>query len=107
MLQLERWWRRFADSLVRHPRLVWGLLIASVAGALPFAPRLAFDFTPQAIYRGNDALVNFSEEFKQTFGYDEAVVLVVLEATGAEDVLDEKALQWQRDIAGDFEKIPR
>jgi len=106
-LQLERWWRRFAEFLVHHPRLVWGLLAASVAGALPLAPRLKFDFTPQAIYRGDDALVGFSEEFKRTFGYDEAVVLVVLEATGAEDVLDAKALTWQRAIARNFEKIPR
>jgi predicted RND superfamily exporter protein len=106
-LQLERWWRRFADSLVHHPWLVWGLLVATVAGALPWAPQLKFDFTPQAIYRGKDALVSYSEEFKQAFGYDEAVVLVVLEAVGNEDVLDEKPLQWQHDIARDLERIPR
>ncbi len=92
---------------MHHPWLVWGLLIASVAGALPLAPRLKFDFSPQAIYRGDDALVGFSEEFKRTFGYDEAVILVVLEATGDEDVLDANALKWQRDIARDFEKIPQ
>lgn len=106
-LQLQRWWRRFAEFLVHHPRLVLGLLVASVAGALPLAPRLQFDFSPQAIYRGDDQMVGYSEEFKRTFGYDEAVVLVVLEATGADDVLDTQALQWQREIARDFEKIPR
>lgn len=104
--QLERVFQRFAAFLVHHPRLVLGLLLASVAGALPFQSRLKFDFSPQAIYRGNDDLVAYSEEFKGTFGYDEAVVLVVLEATGVEDALAAAALQWQRDVAGDFARIP-
>ena len=41
-----------------------------------------FDFSPQAIYRANDDMVQYAEDFKQTFGYDEAVILIVLEATG-------------------------
>ena len=97
--------RRFAGFLVQHPRLVIGLLLISVAIALPFVSHLQFDFSPQAIYRGDDKLVGYSEEFKRTFGYDEAVVLVVLEATGSADVLATPALQWQRDIAGDFQKV--
>lgn len=97
--------RQFAEVLARHPRLVLGLLIASVVAGLVSLPRLRFDFSPQGIYRGNDALVGYSEEFKRTFGYDEAVVLVVLEATGTDDVIDAAALQWQRDIAHDLEQV--
>ncbi|MGE5194793.1 MAG: efflux RND transporter permease subunit [Deltaproteobacteria bacterium] len=105
-LHVQRVWRRFAEFLVHHPRLVLGLLAASVAIALSLARWLTFDFTPQAIYRGDDALVGYSEEFKRTFGYDEAVVLVVLEAEGSADVLSARALQWQRAIATDFQRIP-
>src|SRR5262245_8321663 len=104
--QLERVWRRFADLLVAHPWHVLGLMAASVVAALFLARGLTFDFTPQAIYRGDDELVGYSEEFKRTFGFDEAVILVVLEATGGDDVLEARALQWQRDIAGDFQKFP-
>jgi hypothetical protein len=102
---LQEVFGRFAGFLVRHPWLVIGLLLASVTIALPFVTGLEFDFSPQAIYRGDDKLVGYSEDFKRTFGYDEAVVLVVLEATGGADVLEAPALQWQRDIAGDFQKI--
>src|SRR5579872_3729557 len=105
--QFHSAWRRFAAFLVEHPRLVMGLMAASVGAALVFVPFLQFDFTPQAIYRGDDELVGFSEEFKRTFGYDEAVVLVVLEARGAEDVLNAGALQWQKDIACQLAAIPR
>jgi predicted RND superfamily exporter protein len=97
--------RRFAELLARHPQVVCGLLIASVLGALALAPGLRFDFSPQGIYRGDQELVGFSEEFKRTFGYDEAVVLVVVEALGERDVLDARALEWQREIAGDLAKI--
>lgn len=106
-MQIERWWQRFAEFLINHPWPVLGLLVASVAGALPMAPGLKFDFSPQAIYRGDDELVGYSEEFKKTFGYDEAVLLLVLEAIGPGDVLEAPALEWQRDIVGDLRKIPR
>jgi predicted RND superfamily exporter protein len=106
-LQLQAVWRRFAEFLVGHPWLVLGLLGASVAAALALARGLTFDFTPQAIYRGDDELVGYSEEFKRTFGFDEAVILVVLETVGPADVLTAPALQWQRSIAGEFQKIPR
>ncbi len=69
------------------------------AGSLMAVPQLKFDFTPQAIYRGNDELVAYSEQFKQTFGYDDAIILVVLEAMGPDDVLEPQSLQWQAEVA--------
>jgi predicted RND superfamily exporter protein len=103
--KLERAYRRFADFLQCRPWVVLGLLSASVAWSLALARTMKFDFTPQAIYRSNDDLVSYSEEFKRTFGYDEAVVLVVLEATGEFDVLDAPALQWQKDIVADLARV--
>src|SRR5579864_7364285 len=100
--KLDRAYQRFAEFLQHHPVLVLGLLSGSVVCSLALAPAVQFDFTPQAIYRSNDDLVSYSEEFKQTFGYDEAVVLIVLEATGKRDVLDALALQWQKDIVADL-----
>lgn len=103
---IDRACRRFAEILLHHPRLILGLLLASVCVALALLPRLTFEFTPAAIYRGNDELVNFAEEFKRTFGYDEAIALVVLEATGESDVLVAAALQWQKDVARDLQALP-
>jgi predicted RND superfamily exporter protein len=105
--KLDRAYRRFAEFLQQYPALVLGLLSGSVVFSLALAPRVVFDFTPQAIYRSNDDLVSYSEEFKQTFGYDEAVVLVVLEATGERDVLDAQTLQWQKDVVAALQEVSR
>ena len=104
-LQLNRVYRRFAELLQHHPGLVLGVLAASVVCSLALARTVTFDFTPQAIYRSNDDLVSYSEEFKRTFGYDDAIVLIVLEATGDQDVLTAPALQWQRDVVADLRSV--
>lgn len=105
--QLDRAWLRLAGLLGRHPWRVLGILAVSVVGSLAVAARLEFDFTPQAIYRGNDDLVEYAERFKQTFGYDEAIILVLLQATGAGDVFEPPALQWQAEFAADLRAMPR
>lgn len=105
--QFDRAGWRLAELLGRHPWRVLTILAVSCAASLAVASRLEFDFTPQAIYRGNDDLVEYAEAFKQAFGYDEAIVLVLLEATGEADVFDPQALQWQAEIAGDLSALPR
>lgn len=105
--KLDRAYRRFAEFLQHHPGLILGLLSCSVVCSLALARSVQFDFTPQAIYRSNDDLVSYSEEFKRTFGYDEAIVLVVLEATGVHDVLEAEALQWQKDVVVRLQNLSR
>jgi predicted RND superfamily exporter protein len=103
---IDRACRRFAEFLLHHPRSILVCLLASVCVALALLPGLTFEFTPAAIYRGNDDLVDFAENFKRSFGYDETIALVVLEAVGELDVLEAEPLQWQRDIAGDLQRLP-
>lgn len=97
---------RFADLLCRRSGVIIVLLVAATGCCLLLVRSLRFDFTPQAIYRGNDELVAYSEQFKQTFGYDEAVILVVLQSVGERDVLSAAALTWQAEIAADFSSVP-
>lgn len=104
--RLERVCLRIAELLVGHPRTVVGALLLSAGCCGWLAAHLDFDFSPQAIYRSNDDLVQYAEEFKRTFGYDEAVILVVLEATGERDVFDARALEWQAEIAPELKRIP-
>lgn len=103
---VDRASRWLAGFLVTRPAPVLAALAASVAVSLFFAARLQFDFTPQAIYRGGDNLVAYAEEFKKTFGYDESVVLLVLEATGDADVIDAPSLEWQAEIARELRGLP-
>lgn len=106
MIDTDRVLTRFAGFLFRHPLFVFTALLLWAFGSLAIARNLKFDFTPQSIYRGNDALLAYSEEFKQTFGYDEAVLLVVLRATGTSDALSVPALQWQADAADALKLAP-
>jgi uncharacterized protein len=96
---------RVARLLSGYPLVVVIVIIALTAASVVTARRLKFDFTPQAIYRGNDELVTYSEEFKQTFGYDDAIILVVLEAIGPDDVLEPQPLQWQAEMAAAATRI--
>ncbi len=98
--------RRLADFLVRHRWPVLAALAALTAVAVALMPRIRFDFTPQAVLAGDDDLVTFAESVKADFGYDDASMLVVLEATSGKDVLDRAALQWQVEIAGDLAPLP-
>lgn len=99
--------RRFSEFLLGHPLLILGCLIASAVGSLLLARDLKFDFSPQSIYRGNDALLEYSEQFKRTFGYDDTVLLIIVKATGSNDVLSVPGLQWQVDLADDLKKVPQ
>lgn len=97
---------RFAGFLIRHSIVVFSGLLISALCALLLARDLKFDFSTEAIYRGNDSLLAYTEKFKQTFGSDEAVLLVILQATADDDVLSPAALQWQTDVAEDIQSLP-
>ena len=96
----------FAEFLLSHPILVFGSLVISALLSLVLARGVKFDFTPQSIYRGNDALLAYAEEFKQTFGYDEGILLVVLQARGNNDCLSVPALQWQLETCEHLNRLP-
>jgi predicted RND superfamily exporter protein len=98
---------RLQERLIRYR---WTILIAVAAVTLAAAaivPCIRFDFTPQAVFAGNDGLVACCEEFKKTFGYEDTRLMVLLEATGDRDVLDREALSWQARVASDLASLPR
>lgn len=104
--KIHRGLQAFAELLLSYPALIFGGLIISALGSLVLARGLKFDFSPQSIYRGNDELLAYSEDFKRTFGYDDAVLLVLIQSTGAEDVLSVQSLQWQADFVEKLRVLP-
>lgn len=96
---------RIARYLLRYRWWVVACLSALTLAGAALAPSLQFDFTPQAVFEGNDDLLHRDEEFKRVFGYQDAVLLVVLEATGGDDVLGEAALAWQVRAAGQLQAL--
>jgi predicted RND superfamily exporter protein len=72
-------------------------IVTLLAAAACFGVR--HDFSPQAIYAGSDSLVADSEDFKAAFQAEDALLLIVLEATGPQDVLHRELLSWQAELA--------
>lgn len=99
--------RHVADLLVRHRGIVLAILVAVTAAATALAVRVPFDFTPQAVFAGNDDLVDYCEDFKRLFGHEDAILLVVLQASGEHDLLEPASLTWQAEIAARLRKMPQ
>lgn len=99
--------RHLADLLVRRRGILLAVLALVVAAATALAVRVPFDFTPQAVFAGNDELVDYSEEFKQVFGHEDAILLVVLQATGERHLLEPAMLTWQTELALRLKKLPQ
>jgi hydrophobe/amphiphile efflux-3 (HAE3) family protein len=94
-----------ATLIVRYrPSLVAAVGAVTVV-AVFFATRLQFDFRPQAVYRGDSDLIEFSEQFRREFECEEPTVLLVVEAVGDDDVLDRKLLTWQYETVGQLEGL--
>ena len=89
----------------RRVPVVMALAVLTIAAAW-YAAQIRFDFTPQAIFGGSGDVVEYAEQFKETFGYEDSLLLVVLEATGSTDVLDARALTWQARIARSLSRVP-
>lgn len=96
----------FVQFIITRRRLVIVLWVVATIIAGLSALRLKFDFTPQAIFANDDDVLAFSEEFKQRFGYEDTLLIVLLEATGAHDVLDRHALTWQAATVKKLERLP-
>lgn len=95
----------FAQLIVRHPLPIRvGLGVLTLCAALA-GTRLRFDFSPQTVYEGQTEIVAFSEQHKALFGHEDAVIIVVIEATGQTDVLNHSALQWQRQLAKSLSEV--
>lgn len=97
---------RLADLLVRHPVAVLiGEAVLTLAAAW-LATRIQFDFAPQSMLSGGNELRQELEDFKRTFAFEDSVLIVVLEATGEDDVLTADALTWQLALTREVESLP-
>lgn len=97
---------RFAELLARRRSWVGLALAVVTAAAALWAVRLDFDFSPRIMFAGHGDMYEFSEELKRRFGYEDALVLVALEATGPADALAPAALDWQHRLSERFGRVP-
>ncbi|MEQ8835517.1 MAG: hypothetical protein RID07_01790, partial [Lacipirellulaceae bacterium] len=84
--------------------LAGAFLLTAASGLL--ATRLDYDFTPQALFSGENELVAYSEQVKATFGHAENIVIVVFRSVGEADCLEPAALRWQVAFAREAAQLP-
>ncbi len=98
---------RIADFLVRRSLLVFGAEVLLTIAASFLALRIQFDFAPQSMLRGDAQMIRELDDFKRTFAFEDSVLMIVLEAEGADDVLTAAALTWQAGVAREVESLPQ
>src|SRR4029079_16037863 len=97
---------RFSHFVVRRPIPILIVLGVLTALAVFETRKIRFDFSPQSVIAGNNEELQYSEEFKKRFGYEDALLFVALQQTGENDVLNKEALEWQLDIAEELKALP-
>jgi len=97
---------RIAGVIIRLRWVILAVVAVTTLLGVASLPLLEFDFAPQALFAGNDDLVEFAEEFSADFEHEDAVVMLVIEATGETDVLDRDILQWERELVTRLEGLP-
>lgn len=97
---------RLAHLLTRRtPAVAFALLLLTILAAVQ-ATRIQFEFSPQALLRGDDALYRELQDFKETFAYEDSVLMIVVEATGTSDVVDYRLLNWQAGLVESLRTVP-
>ena len=97
---------RLANLLTRRaPFVALVLLLLSALAALQ-ATQIQFEFSPQALLRGEEQSYRQLQDFKETFAYEDSVLMIIVEATGDSDVLDHRLLNWQAGMVEQLRSVP-
>ena len=96
---------RLFDVLIARPKasllLIFLAALPIVAGAL----RMKIDFSPEQVYVGHGNDVEFCEQHKRLFRFEDSLILVLLEATDERSLLREDTLTWMQRFADDAAQL--
>lgn len=97
---------RFFDFLLARPRSsLLAAVMLMVVAALGML-NLEIDFSPEQVYVGQDNAVEFCEQHKKLFRFEDSLVLVILESTDGESLLREDCLNWLKSFADQSRTLP-
>ena len=99
---LSHW---IAKTIVQRRVLVLVALFLTLLVAVPYALKITFDFSPEALL-GSDKS-EFAQRTEDMFGGKTRFIVLALEATGDEDVFAPDALNWQYNVTKALIKEPR
>ena len=81
--------------------VVVGCVAAISAGAL----KLNVDFSPEQVYSGQDDAVEFSEQHKKLFRFEDTLILIVLESTDDRKLSRGECFEWLQRLADSARSI--
>ena len=84
------------DFIIDRPKLSLFLVLVLAATIGSGASRLRVDFSPEQVYVGQDAAVDFCEEHKRQFRFEDSILLVLLESTDGKSLVREDCLTWMQ-----------
>ena len=108
----ERLYGRAFDALAGRPWATVGAMLLAAALGGWAATGAEADFSPQSVLTGRDDLAAGMEATRAAFGYEDAVLLILLEDDrpaadrGDGGVLSAAALAWQQRLARDLPALP-
>lgn len=92
---------RVASFVLDRPRLSVVALLMMIALALAGAAQLKIDFSSTSFYRGEDEMLPALEEFREQWGPDDDVLLLVVRADDG-GVLDDEHFEGMRALGGEL-----
>ena len=99
---LSQW---IAETIVQRRVLVLVALFLTLLVAIPYALKITFDFSPEALLGSDDSA--FAQRTEEMFGGKTRFIILALEATSDEDVFAPDALNWQYSVTKALIKEPR
>lgn len=97
---------QFFDFLIARPKLSLLVAVALMIVAALGILRLEIDFSPEQVYVGQDNAVEFCEQHKRLFRFEDSLVLVILESTDDESLLRADCLNWLKSFADTSRSLP-
>jgi predicted RND superfamily exporter protein len=98
--------RRLIALTIAAPRRSLAAMLLFVCAVSTGVVFLKFDFSPQQVYGGQQDVVDFSEEHKELFRFEDSIALVLLEATDDRSLIRPDALAWMKRLSDKAATIP-
>lgn len=99
---LSQW---IAGTILQRRVLVLVALFLTLLVAVPWATKITFDFSPEALLGKDDS--EFARRTHEMFGSERRFIVLALAATGDEDIFAPEALKWQYDVTRALVDEPR
>lgn len=98
--------RQLVALSISAPRRTLAFVLTFVALVSTGTWFLRFDFSPEQVYGGQYEVIEFSEEHKRLFRFEDSITFVLLESTEDRTVLRPDTLQWMKQLGESAAEIP-